>query len=83
MDALSSLLQEARPMYLQRKHERWMFINCGCAVICSLLFIMPIVMTIRNNQYSFESTYAELYTKPNSSLNQAYYIDEFDAMGVI
>ncbi len=83
MDSLSNLLQEARPMYLQRKYKRRQHVNYCCLAICSLLAITPVVIDIKNNQHDIKSVYTELYTEYTTNNPSTYYIDEFDIMGVI
>lgn len=77
MDTISCLLQEARPEYIKRKHT----INCVRLMVLSVLFIAPIVIRIQNNKTNIESMYSTLYIEQHNQ--NTYYIDEFDAMGVI
>lgn len=86
MDALSGLLQEAREEYIKQKHARWRQINYACAAVVSILFVSPIIIGVRaNNNVNIETIYSELYVEQNTvQTNQnAYYIDEFDVIGVI
>lgn len=85
MDAISCLLQEARDEYIKQKHTRWRQINYACAVVVSILFVSPIIIGIRGDSVNIETIYSELYVEQNNvQTNQnAYYIDEFDVIGVI
>lgn len=81
MDVISCLLQEARGEYIKQKHTRWRRINYVCTAVLSVLFITPIIIGARNNKTDIESMYSTLYVEQNTQ--NTYYIDEFDAMGVI
>ena len=81
MDAISCLLQEARPEYIRRKYVRRHRVNCICMVGFSVLLIMPVIINAHNKRTDVESIYSTLYVEQNNQ--NTYYIDEFDAMGVI
>ena len=83
MDSVSSLLQEARPLYLRNKQERRVCIRYGFATVFAVLVIAPAIIGFHNNQNRIDDLYAKLYTNSQSEIQTAYYIDEFDALGVI
>ena len=83
MNSMSSLLQEAKPLYLKNKRERRMCIRYGFATALALLVITPPMLELLNDQISIDSLYAQLYTSSQSEGQTSYFVDEFDALGVI
>lgn len=83
MDSVSSLLQEARPLYLKNKQERRLCIRYGFATVLAVMLFTPAIIGLHNNQNQVDALYAKLYTYSQSESQTAYYIDEFDVLGVI
>lgn len=79
MDNISKLLQEAKPLYIRRKQLRTS-IKYQCAALCVVAIFSPIFIHTQKNRVDINSLYAELYSNTST---QDYYIDEFDAIGII
>ena len=85
VEELRKSIEQYKREYIKQKHTRWRQINYVCAVVVSVLFVSPIIIGVRNDSVNIENIYSELYAEQNNvQTNQnTYYIDEFDAMGVI
>jgi len=81
MDILSNLLQEARPLYLEYKRKSLLCMKCGCVITCLCIIVTSCIISLQYDYTSIDSMYTYLYTDNNDQVE--YYIDEFDAMGVI
>ncbi|MCQ2599363.1 MAG: hypothetical protein MJ187_03230 [Alphaproteobacteria bacterium] len=79
MDKLSVLLQEARPLYQQRKSVKRTIRN-NCVIVLAVLIMSPVAIHQYNNRTLVNDLYAQLYPSYDG---MEYYIDEFDAMGII
>lgn len=79
MDNISNLLQEAKPLYLQRKQIRNR-VKYHCMVVAVVAIFTPIFIHTHQNNIDVGALYAELYS---TDTNTEYYIDEFDAIGII
>lgn len=80
MDDISQLLQQAAPLYHRRKRIRRV-IRYNCATLIGIIMLVtPIVINTHYNSYDIDTLYAELYSEYNTPV---YYIDEFDAIGII
>lgn len=85
MDNLSSLLREAYPMWAYRRARRRRIVRCVSVVAGISLLIMPIAMLMDQHYGNVGDLYITLYANQDYSVGgqAVYYIDEFDAMGVI
>ena len=79
MDDISILLQEAKPLYMRRKQLRTN-IKYQCAVVAIVAIFTPIFIHTHKYDVDVGALYAELYS---NGTNTEYYIDEFDAIGII
>lgn len=80
MDNISKLLQEARPLYLRRRRIRRL-ICYNFTAIAAVAVLMPAFIQAQNEHNAVGTLYAELYSADTSPTE--YYIDEFDAIGII
>lgn len=80
MDDISKLLQEAAPLYHARRARRRRILYNSCALAIIMTISVPFIIDARLNQVDINRLYTELYS--TDSMPQ-YYIDEFDAMGII
>jgi len=85
MDKVSSLLQEVKPIYLKHRQQCKLYTQCYSVIALSILFFVPIIIGTQQERQHIDSIYATLYSDNDSmSIEHTdYYIDEFDAMGVI
>lgn len=83
MDNISNILQEAKPLYNKRKKQKRSVIRFGC--ITCLLFFTSMTIKIHDWHNSTDMLYSELYMNTSSYFggHADYYIDEFDAIGII
>lgn len=80
MDDISKLLQEAAPLYHRRKRTRQR-IRRNCATLAVVIILAtPIIIGTRYSTSDIDTLYAELYSNDTMPV---YYIDEFDAIGII
>lgn len=80
MNKISKLLQEAKPLYHRRKAIKRTITYNGLVVV-AILITCPVVLEQYKNRTVVNDLYAELY--PSVDTNSGYYIDEFDALGII
>ena len=80
MEDISYLLQEAAPLYHRRKRFR-RIVCYHCATLATIIILVaPFVIHTHYAMYDVDQLYAELYSTDSTP---AYYIDEFDAIGII
>ncbi len=80
MDDISKLLQEAAPMYhARRARRRRILYNCGVFTVVMTIGI-PFFINTHINHVDINGLYTELYSTDSMP---RYYIDEFDAIGII
>lgn len=80
MDDISQLLQEAAPLYHRRKRIR-RTVRRNCATLVGIIMLAtPIFISSRFTTRDIDALYAELYSTDTTPV---YYIDEFDAIGII
>lgn len=79
MDDISKLLREARPLYHRRRAFR-RAVRYHCAVMAIIAVCVPAIIRDHKNNVDINSLYTELYS--NGAPGE-YYIDEFDAIGII
>lgn len=81
MDDISKLLQEAAPLYHARRARRRRILYNSSVLAVVVTIGVPFIINTRMNHVDIDRLYAELYAA--DTVSEYYYIDEFDAIGII